>query len=307
MNCKLNISLPDGFLNAEEREGYLISAEMKRIWAVELDLLNEFQRVARKHGLKYIANGGTMLGAVRHHGFIPWDDDIDLMMMRSEYDRLCRLAPQEFRHPYFFQTEHTDPGVLRCHAQLRNSETTAILNTERSGRLRFNQGIFIDIFPLDAVPDQEDVWEKECRRAQRYYELMNRFGSMSSHYLADPRMDYYQVKRLLHAVASPLWERLARHYFNLFERECRRFNGEPTQKLSLYCWGYKYKKLHRSRADHEETTEMDFEFLKVPVCRNYDHALTEVFGDWRTPVRDSSMHGNVLFDTERPYTYYLDD
>ena len=90
MNIK--IDLPDRFLDAEVRDGYQVTSEMKRIWAVELDLLCEFQRVTDKYGIKYIAEGGTMLGAVRHGGFIPWDDDVDIMMMRDDYDKLCNIA-----------------------------------------------------------------------------------------------------------------------------------------------------------------------------------------------------------------------
>lgn len=134
----IKIQLPKGFLDAEMRCGYQVTTEMKKVWAVQLDLLYEFQRVANKHGIKYIANGGTMLGAVRHKGFIPWDDDTDIMMMRDEYERFCQIAPKEFKHPYFFQTEHTEPGSLRCHAQLRNSETTAIIKSEQNGSCTFN-------------------------------------------------------------------------------------------------------------------------------------------------------------------------
>ena len=181
----IKIQLPDNFLDAEIRDGYQVTAKMKKIWAVELDLLCEFQRVADKYGIKYIANGGTMLGAVRHKGFIPWDDDIDLMMMRDEYDRLCEIAPKEFRHPYFFQTEYSDPGSLRCHAQLRNSETTAILDDEKNGHFHFNQGIFIDIFPLDAVPDDKNLYESTSKIAMRYYNYMTHFASVSDHYQAD--------------------------------------------------------------------------------------------------------------------------
>ena len=149
MNIKL--SLPSGFLEEEVRCDYTVSKEMKKVWAVELDLLSEFQRVCKLHDLKYSVCGGTLLGAIRHKGFIPWDDDIDVMMMRDEYEKLCKLA-DEFKHPYFFQTEETDPGSLRGHAQLRNSETTGILKRELKFKRPFNQGVFIDIFPLDNCP-----------------------------------------------------------------------------------------------------------------------------------------------------------
>ena len=108
----LKISLPEGFLDEEVRDGYKVSHEMKKVWAVELDLLAEFQRVCKKHNIKYIASGGTMLGAVRHKGFIPWDDDIDLMMLREEYEKLCIVAPSEFKHPYYFQTDRTDNCIF---------------------------------------------------------------------------------------------------------------------------------------------------------------------------------------------------
>lgn len=301
----LRIQLPDAFLDEEERCGYIVSKQMKQVWAVELDLLNEFQRVAEKHGIKYIANGGTMLGAVRHHGFIPWDDDIDLMMMRGEYDKLCKIAEQEFHYPYFFQTEYTDPGSMHCHAQLRRSDTTAMLKTEMAGNLTFNQGIFIDIFPLDAVPDDVKEWEKECKIAQYYYERKCSFANLSSLYIPNPLDTKLWIKKLLHVLGSPLFAWLARKYFVNYEEECKKYNHLPTKKMSLYCWGYKYKKMHRSRADHEETVMMDFEFLKVPVCKNYDHALMEIFGNWHQFVRGGSLHGDILFDTERPYTYYL--
>ena len=303
----LKIDLPKGFLDEEQRCGFVVTSRVKEIWAVELDLLHEFQRVVNKYHIQYIANGGTQLGAVRHKGFIPWDDDIDIMMMRDESDRLCEVAEAEFRHPYFFQTERTDPGSLRCHAQMRNSETTAILDTERKGKMRFNQGIFIDIFPMDAVPDGEDDWNRECRKAQRLYENMLTFASMSSHFFDDPQLPHYRIKNILHTVAAPLWKAMARQLYNQYEKECKRYNHEATKMVSIYSWGYKYKKLHRPRRLFTETMMMQFEFLEVPVCKDYDEYLTIVFGDWHQFVMGTSMHQGILFDTRRPYTYYLSD
>lgn len=302
---ELNINLPDGFLNEEVRNGYTITADVKEIWAVELDLLNEFQRVANKYNIKYIANGGTMLGAVRHKGFIPWDDDIDIMMMRSEYEKLCEVATQEFNYPYFFQTEQTDPDSLRCHAQLRNSKTTAILKEELNGNFMFNQGIFIDIFPLDSVPEEDEVFDKTSIEAMRYFNMMQFCSSVSCHYFQDWRSSKGIIKGLLHFFCKSTFSFFAHYYYRKYEEVCKRYNSVPTSKLSLYCWGYKYKKLHRSRKDHLETILMDFEFLKIPVCKNYDHALTEIFGDWHKFVIGKSLHGDVLFDTSKPYTEYI--
>ena len=302
---QIKIQLPKEFLNAEMRCGYLVTAEMKKVWAVELDLLCEFQRVTNKYGIKYLANGGTMLGAVRHKGFIPWDDDIDIMMMRDEYDRLCQIAPKEFKHPYFFQTEYTEPGSFRCHAQLRNSETTAIIKSEQNGICKFNQGIFLDIFPLDAVPDEESEWQKESKKAQKLYERMFHFSHLSSLYNPNKTAPHYRIKQILHSIGKSIFGIVAHHYFIKYEKECKKYNHIQTNKISLYCWGYKYKRLHRDRADHIETILMDFEFLKVPVCKNYDHALTQVFGDWHKYVIGSSLHGDIFIDTEKSYTYYI--
>ena len=69
---------------------------MKKVWAVELDLLNEFARVCKEHDLKWFAHAGTLLGAIRHQGFIPWDDDIDVTMPRADYIQLCNVAPKAF-------------------------------------------------------------------------------------------------------------------------------------------------------------------------------------------------------------------
>ena len=92
MNIKL--SLPEGFLEEEVRCDYTVSKEMKKVWAVELDLLSEFQRVCKLHNIKYAVWAGTMLGAIRHKGFIPWDDDIDVSMPRPDIERLIQLIDE---------------------------------------------------------------------------------------------------------------------------------------------------------------------------------------------------------------------
>ena len=150
----IKIDLPKGFLEEEVRCGYTISAEMKKLWAVELDLLAEFDRVCRKNNLTYYAFCGTLLGAVRHSGFIPWDDDIDVVMFREDFKKLSEVAEEEFQHPYFFQTPFSDPGLVMGGCRLRNSDTT-VSNDVEFKRPYKNKGIFIDLFVNATVPDSE--------------------------------------------------------------------------------------------------------------------------------------------------------
>ena len=143
---------PTEFFQPEVRLGYYeVSAQTKELWAVQLDLMEQLFEVCRKYDLRIYADGGTLLGAVRHQGYIPWDDDIDLIMLRADYDKLLEHA-DEFEHPYFLQSVYTDPHYTHRHAQLRNSDTACWSKQEPRCIHRFNQGIFIDIFPADSMP-----------------------------------------------------------------------------------------------------------------------------------------------------------
>ena len=160
-------TMPDEFFAEEVRCGYVVTTEMKRVWAVELDLLAKFHEVCERNGLDYFLDGGTLLGAMRHKGFIPWDDDVDVIMPRKDYNKLWEIADREFTHPYFFQTSLSEEGPFyRTHAQLRNSDSTGFI-IEDSWKPSVNCGIFLDIFALDNIPDhtvQRRLWRRELIR-----------------------------------------------------------------------------------------------------------------------------------------------
>ena len=147
------LMIPESFYQAEIRCDYQISEKMKRIWAVELNLFHLFDRFCKANNLQYFAGYGTLLGAVRHKGFIPWDDDMDLVMLRPEYERLKQLAEGAFEPPIFFQASYTSDTMrlITPFAKLRDSRTAAVEYPNAPEEM--SQGIFIDIFPLDSVGD----------------------------------------------------------------------------------------------------------------------------------------------------------
>ena len=305
--------IPKSFYEEEART-IKVSRRVKKLWARLLDLLVEFDRVCSKHGIKYVVDGGTLLGALRHDGFIPWDDDIDLIMKRCEYERLCAVAG-EFVHPYFFQNKDTDLMSLRGHAQLRNSDTTGILKSEtENGRpvYSFNQGIFIDIFVLDNVPDDEDEAAAFMAELQRQKSRLSRVRAnmrpltlrMIRHFVGHPsvlcEVVYQRIYDAFHK--TPLLKRLA----DEFDNAAQRYDGVKTKRFSYLTFiPNPPKNLLFDSTLLDDLTEHPFEMIRVPVPVRADEYLSQCFGDWHEHVVGTSLHGGLIVDTERPYTDYL--
>lgn len=303
----LNLMLPQSFFLEEERSGYLVSSKMKQVWAVELDLLNEFVNFCDHHGLTYFAMGGTLLGGVRHKGFIPWDDDIDILMPRNDYEKF-RFLSCEFSYPYHFQDEYSEPGVLYGHAKLRNSDTTAIsepyLGVEH-GNLSFNMGIFIDVFPLDNMPDElseRELWFSELKQVAANAWKLRKYshrGIPQHDKLMDEELDR------LNSIGRP------NYWFEEYDRILSRYKDVKTDHNTIYCLSRStQKRWEYFNSDFNESMDLPFEMLRVKVPKNYDNILTKCYGDWRVEKRVPSLHSSVggsYFDTDKSYRNFLDN
>ena len=289
------MKIPSSFWEAEERDGFFVTAERKAVWAVQLRLLARLDAVCRRYGLTYFAGGGTLLGAVRHGGFIPWDDDIDLFMPRRDYDRLLTAGAAEFSPPFFLQTAYNDVNYSRGHAQLRMDGTTAILAGER-GRYGFHQGIFIDVFPLDAVPDDPRSQASQRRRLARW----NRWLAATVRYPGSPHKT--AAKTLVHRLLFPL---PYRWLFRGMERECTRYEGVPTRRVGLLSFDPASERWVMPRAAFDGAVWMPFECTRIPVPTGFDTILTAAYGDYRTPRQEPTYHTGVFFDPHRDYRTYL--
>lgn len=305
----VKLELPIGFYEAEIRNDYLISSEMKKVWAVLFDLLNVFQRVCAKHNIKWWGDAGTILGAARHKGMIPWDDDIDVMLMRDDYNKLCEIAPKEFSHPYFFQTEQTDKGSCRGHAQLRNSETTGILKGEVKRKLQFNQGIFLDIFPIETIPNDETLFQKQAANVAmlkgRAVGMRNR--TTTYHFVFRKNVVLLMRDYLFHVIFSGKLRRFYRYeeVFSQFEEEMQKYSGTESERVCKLCLPPVKPRRIWKRSWFDDTVYLPFEMFQLPVPVGYKELLDTFYGDWHTFKIGASTHGGCVFDTDKPYTEYI--
>lgn len=302
----LKIKLPEDFLNEEERSGFTITSEMKEVWAVELDLLAQVQQICEKYGIRYFASGGTLLGTIRHDGFIPWDDDIDITMLREDYEKFCSHA-DEFLKPYELQFFGKTRGYLTGHAQLRNVNTTAVRKTSLKDNYKtiYNQGIFIDIFPLDAVPDDPETRRKFCKKLRAYKKFGNTVYRATEGYYPE-RADF--KRKLVHNLWKLVPKKFSYRFFHgKFLKMCQKYNNTDTEFVSMLSFIPKNEKLWIKRENLSSPVSHKFEFMEMVIEENFDGVLKVQYGDYMTPVQGGCYHGEILFNTSVAYKDWLRD
>ena len=269
---------------------------MKQLWAAEIDLLQQLLDVCKKHGLRVWVADGTLLGAVRHKGFIPWDNDIDVCMLREDYDRLLALPADTFRHPYFLQTPYTDKRYYHGHAQLRNSETAAIRPSD--SYRPFNQGIFIDIFPLDAVAEDMNQRQFVMRRVRKVTRFLHAYDTPI---LLSGRIGLvFRKWKCRWQVWRKGWQNIYREVDDVLRatdlKQCR-----YVAEISFSGYDFLLDKHF-----FDETVMLPFENIEVPAPKDYDGFLRAVYGDsYMTPLQTGTAHDNMLFDAAHSYRELL--
>ena len=271
---------------------------MNELQKVEMKLFLCFSEICEKLNLNYFLVCGSAIGAIRHRGFIPWDDDMDVGMYREDYNKFMELAPSLLPDGVFLQNYKTDPKFPYVFAKLRDSNTTFIQNI--MSNLDMNHGIYMDIFPLDGYPDS--------RLAQKKLSIMKK------HYMRQVVCAFNMPKNLSlrGRVSVSLFRAIGCHKrtAKILSRYEALISKYPVKNSKVICnHGTWYgDKDYISAEFYGKGTDATYEGIKVRVPEKYDEYLTALYGDWRTPPppeKQIGSHSCEICDTKLPYTDYL--
>lgn len=278
---------------------YKVDKNTDAIRNIELDLLKQLQSVCEKYNLQYFGFYGTMIGAVRHSGFVPWDDDIDIVLFREDYNKLLEVAGKEFQEPYFLQTMFSDSKCFYGgYSKLRNSYTTAI--DIKQWYCNCNKGISIDIFPLDY-----------CYKEFKYNECLRKRIRFCQGIILTK---LYDISELSDIANITYWKKLIKigkkftlndlyNKFNILCTSC----PEESEVAVLAKMNWQEPFTTYSKTYFENTVRMNFESLSIAIPRGYKECLNRGGIDYeKYPPEElrTPKHSGCFYDTEVPYNEY---
>ncbi len=264
---------------------------LDKLHSHHLNALLEADRLCKKHNIRYYLVTGTLLGAVRHKGFIPWDDDLDIGLLRPDYERFLQVAQTELSDRFFLQTNATDPEYFLCYAKIRVNGTRFV--EESSQNCNIHHGVYIDIFPLDNAPDQPAL-----RRLHAFTTrlLSTAVKAKSKMVVSKNRKGTGLVYNLLKILTAPF--RLGTLVKGMDKLMTISKNNSSECIVNINS-AYSYAKECVKRSYFESTVELDFEGYKMSCPAGWHGYLTDVYRDYMTPPPEDkryNRHSAVEYD-----------
>lgn len=266
--------------------------QLRQCQLLQLDIAKEVKRICKKHNIQYFLNAGTLLGAIRHKGFIPWDDDLDIGMLRSEYEKFIKIAPKELSKKYFLQTWDSDPYYAMPFAKIRLNGTKYVENNSRNVKL--HQGIYIDIFPYDNIPDNRIKKKIQKYKAMFYWHLLL---NKSGYDYVDKTQHIKYFLCFILKVLSNLFSYKKLH--KDFYKTMTKYNFECTKNIVTFGGASSFEKETLKYEWVNKTEEKIFEDTVFLIPCMWDKYLTHFYGDYMTPPpEDKRYEGHSIIECD---------
>ena len=276
-------------------------ATLRELQLFQLQMLKDIKKVCEKYGIRYYLSGGTMLGAVRHQGFIPWDDDIDIMMPYADYQRFLSVAQRELGDDYFLQNSETEENYPFAYSRIRKNNTAML--REWDYKVKFHHGVWIDVNPMLYINGKSDRKKKELLLRICHFLKMD-----EESFVEDKKWLIERSNKYIYNLIGLVRKLPKSTRYGIRKRILHRINNAPKGKYTAFIWTG-ISSLVPSEVYEGNPVEVPFEDDVFPVPRDYDQYLTCTYGDYMTPPPEEKrigVHGDFeVIDLEHDWTEYF--
>lgn len=281
------------YFKTEVRDGFEIPAMMKRAWAAQMEVLHVVAGVCKNNGIRYFADGGTLLGAVRHKGMIPWDDDIDICVVREEYNRLIQVLPKALPHGFvvagmYADSERLQKAAFVPHLRVIADETLWNFNDY----MRYFHGfpyqrVGIDIFPMDYISRDIGITNVQKQIIRLGIETLRDWNKLEENGMLDEYVNGFQK---LCNVSFDNVNNVKNYMWKIIDKiSSISYREEADYITNIFYWldndNYKMKK-----ECYDYTIELPFENMNIVAPEMYDEVLRAEYGDYMVPVKGAADH-----------------
>lgn len=260
--------------------------DLQTLHAVLLIITDEIDRICKKNNINYSLIGGSMLGAIRHKGFIPWDDDLDVGMLRDDYDKFLKACEKDLNDKFLLQTNENDSHYVYGFAKILVKGTYLVQFGHE--KTKHQKGIYVDIFPYDFIPVDEKARGIQSKKNFVLIRLLRRkFGD-------DDRTTWGWKKWVAFAIADVINLFLSQKYLiSKLNSNMRLYSKTQTENVSNMSGYYGYEKETVPASYFHSFIRVPFENRLYPIVSEYDAFLTKYYGDYMKlpPIEKRRTHG----------------
>lgn len=265
--------------------------DLRKAQLLMLKILKEVHKICEENNIKYFLSDGTLIGAIRHQGFIPWDDDLDIGMLREDYEKFCKIAPQILSENFILQNFQTDKGYGLQFGKVILKNTVWIEKVAKNTNRQWS-GIYIDIFPYDNITENKKM-QKLINRLYIFIQglilIKFKYINISNYESMAKKLKYVLKKIYLCTISKKL-------LIHIRDSICKRYLNKSKTLVTKY--GGNFYKNQNPYNFYKDLTLQTFEDTSFYIPKNYDKILKNLYGNYMEipPIEKQRQHGIEYFD-----------